>query len=313
MGHVLMAKKVILIADPGIDTAFAVALAFADPNLDVIGLLPTAGNVSALQASSNINILISELDPPKWPRTASPLPLSFPRDGTALHGPNGLGGVSFPTTERHQQLPADKALVELVHEHPHDVTIISFGPPTTVARALDRDAELSSMIDRLILIGGTWREPGNAGPVTEFHFSLDAEAAQRCLESGLHPIVIPLDISRRLMMAPSDLLDLPNGDSRTCRFLRKIVPFGIRASSHLYGVEGFHLKDVLGVVAVALPGTITTEPYPVEIETRSGLTQGMMVVDARVGTAATPNVRLGVDVAIGEIRQYIDRILNQAP
>ena len=25
------------------------------------------------------------------------------------------------------------------------------------------------------------------------------------------------------------------------------MPFGIRASSNLYGIEGFHLKDVLGV------------------------------------------------------------------
>ena len=45
-----MAKKVILIADPGIDTAFAVALALHDPELDVLALVPTAGNVSATQA-----------------------------------------------------------------------------------------------------------------------------------------------------------------------------------------------------------------------------------------------------------------------
>ena len=55
-----MPRKVILIADPGIDTAFAVALALNDPGLEVVGLLPTAGNVSAEQATANVQILIEQ-------------------------------------------------------------------------------------------------------------------------------------------------------------------------------------------------------------------------------------------------------------
>ena len=85
-----MPRKVILVADPGIDTAFAVALALHDPNLDVIGLIPCAGNVPAARACANVHILIDQLDPPKWPRTAAALPVEYDTDGTALHGPDGL-------------------------------------------------------------------------------------------------------------------------------------------------------------------------------------------------------------------------------
>ena len=53
-----MPRKVIIIADPGIDTAFAVAPGPNDPNLEVVGLLPTAGNVSAEQATANVHTLI---------------------------------------------------------------------------------------------------------------------------------------------------------------------------------------------------------------------------------------------------------------
>src|SRR5205085_2837400 len=67
-GRRTMAKKVLLVADPGIDTAFAVALALHDPGLDVLALVPTAGNVSAEQATVNCHVLIDLLDPPKWPR-----------------------------------------------------------------------------------------------------------------------------------------------------------------------------------------------------------------------------------------------------
>src|SRR5262245_46811371 len=130
-----MARKVVLVADPGIDTAFAVALALHDPNLDVIGLIPTAGNVSAAKATANIHTLVDQLDPPKWPRTAAALGVEYDRDGTALHGPDGLGNVNFPAPTRHSQHLADKVLGELVREHPRQVTVVCLGPATTIARA----------------------------------------------------------------------------------------------------------------------------------------------------------------------------------
>jgi inosine-uridine nucleoside N-ribohydrolase len=308
-----MPRKVVLIADPGIDTAFAIALALHDPGLDVIGLLPCAGNVPAHRACQNVQILIDQLDPPKWPRTAAALPIEYETDGTALHGPDGLGGTNFPATEKHQQQPADKVLIELVRDHPREVTLLCLGPATTLARAFDRDPDLPSLIDRLVLVGGAWKEPGNAGPTSEFHFYLDPLSTRRVLRSGLHPIVIPLDVTRRLILSPSELLELPNPESRTCRFLRQIVPFGIRASSHLYGIEGFHLKDVLGVAAVALPGSITTEERVVDVETKGELTRGMMVIDARKTPGGRPNAQVGIDAAIGEVRQYIGHILKSAP
>src|SRR5207244_12023919 len=82
-----MARKVIIVADPGIDTAFAVALALNDPALEVVGLLPTAGNVTTDQATANVHTIIDVLDPPKWPKLAAALPVRYESDGLALHGP----------------------------------------------------------------------------------------------------------------------------------------------------------------------------------------------------------------------------------
>jgi inosine-uridine nucleoside N-ribohydrolase len=306
-----MPRKVVLVADPGIDTAFALAVALADPTLDVLAILPSAGNVSAAQATANVGTVIGHLDPAKWPRTAAALAVEFPLDGTALHGADGLGNTHLPHPDRHQQMPADKVLCEVVHEHPREVTVVCLGPATTIARAFDRDPDLPSLVDRLVLVGGCWKEPGNVGPASEFHFYLDPESARRCLRVGLMPTVVPLDVTRRLVLSPTELLELPNPDSRTCQFLRKIVPFGIRASSHLYGIEGMHLKDVLGVAAVALPGCVTTEERAADIETRGELTRGMLVVDARK-EAGRPTALVGVDAAVGEVRQYLDRVLSRA-
>jgi inosine-uridine nucleoside N-ribohydrolase len=307
-----MPRKVIIVADPGIDTAFGVALALNDPNLDVIGLLPSAGNVSAEQATANVHTLIDVIDPPKWPRLAAALPVRYDSDGLALHGPGGLGGVTFPSATRHALHLADKVLCELVHEYPRQATIVNLGPLTTLAAALDRDPGLPAVLDQTVIVGGCWREPGNAGPTSEFHIALDPDAAKRVFHAELHPLLIPLDVTRKLIFSPTDLLELPNPDSRTCQFLRKIVPFGIRASSNLYGIEGFHLKDVLGTVAVALPAAVSSETHVVDVETKGELTRGMVVIDARPSPTGIPNARVANGVAVHEIRDYILKTLKSA-
>ena len=178
----------------------------------------------------------------------------YDNDGTDLHGPGGLGGVSFPGVKKHTTVASRQTLVELVREFPRQVTVINLGPLTVLARALDRDPELPSAgrAHRLHSAApGTNR--ATLAPSSEFHFACDpagrpAGAALRCADRA--------DPARRY---PQD-----RGSRRAtcwnCRtrirgpaeFLRQIVPFGIRATSNLYGIEGFHLKDVLGVFA--LPG-----------------------------------------------------------
>ena len=72
-----MAHPIVILGDPGIDGAFAIALALADPDLDVLGVAATAGNVSAAQATDNIRILIEQLDPPRWPRLGEASPVEY--------------------------------------------------------------------------------------------------------------------------------------------------------------------------------------------------------------------------------------------
>jgi len=177
---------------------------------------------------------------------------------------------------------------------------------------MDRDPELPGLIHRLICVGGTWQEPGNATATAEFHFFCDPPAARQLLKCGAPITLIPLDVTRKILLSPKDLLETPGTESRTWRFLRRIVPFGIRATSNLYGIEGFHLKDVLAIVALSLPGALTTRALFVDVETRGELTRGMMVVDHRPIPAASPNVDLAVAVEVPPVREYIDRMLRRA-
>jgi len=305
-----MAQRVIFLADPGIDGAFAVALALQDPNIDLLALGATAGNVNAEQATKNVHILIEQIDPPRWPRLGAALPVDYDIDGTALHGAGGLGGTQFPVVKLHHPHPSDKLLVDLVRQDPREITVVTLGPLTVLARALDRDGDLPRLVKRIVCMGGSWHEPGNASAAAEFHFYCDSAAARQVLRCGAPITLIPLDVSRKVLFSPTDLLELPNPESRTCRFLRQIVPQGVRATCNMYGIEGFHLKDVLGVVAVALPSALTLKSMVVDVETRGELTRGMSVIDTRPQAHGTPNVDMAVGVDVAAVRDYIGRTLR---
>lgn len=306
-----MAKKVILITDPGIDGAFASVLAMHDPRLEVLGILPTAGNVGSNQATKNAQIILEQVDPPRWPRLGEALPIEYDTDGTRLHGINGFGGIEFPSAKLHHLNPADKLLCDLVRKNKHEVSVIIMGPCTLFAKALEREPELPSFIEKLIVLGGAWREPGNSGPVSEFHFFCDPEAARKTLNCGAHTCFLPLDVTRRLIFSPSELLQIPCPESKSSRFLKQIVPHGIGATASIYGVEGFHLKDVLGLVPLVLPGKIKTKTVSVDVETHGSLTRGMSVVDHRWGVKSTGSIEMAVDFEEMDVRAYILKTMEE--
>src|SRR4051794_38726655 len=101
-----MAQKVILVADPGIDTAVAIGLALNDPDLDVLGVAATGGNVPGDQATANVHTILEQIDPPRWPRPGAALAVEYEIDGTRLHGSNGLGNIAFPIARLHHPHPA---------------------------------------------------------------------------------------------------------------------------------------------------------------------------------------------------------------
>jgi inosine-uridine nucleoside N-ribohydrolase len=121
-----------------------------------------------------------------------------------------------------------------------------------------------------------------------------------------------LDVARQILFSPADLHDLLSADSRTSIFLRKILPFGIRTTANTYGIEGFHLKDVAGVIALAASSALTNRPVHADVETRGEVTRGMLVVDARPGIPAAPNAAMTVNVNLTLARDYITKMLEHA-
>ena len=161
-----MTRKVILDVDPGIDDAVALTMALFDPRLDVLAVTAVAGNVSADQATRNVQAIVEQLDPPRLPRIGRAVEPEGGLPATALHlfGSDGLGNTHFDVAELHNLHTSDKVMFDLVRSEPDEVTIICLGPLTNVARALARDATRASQVGELVMMGGTVVGPGNETP-----------------------------------------------------------------------------------------------------------------------------------------------------
>ncbi len=308
----MMARKLIIVSDTGIDGAFALTLALSDARLDVLAVAPTAGNVGHEQATRNVFTIVEQVDPPRWPRIGSALPVEYERKMTDLHGPDGLGGADLPSVQLHHPHHADRLISEHARQHPGEVTLLVIGPATTFARAMDRDPELARLLERVVMVGGTHHEPGDASAVAEFHFWCDPVAAKHVLHCGVPVTLLPLDVTNKLVYSPADLRQLPPVGSKAGDFLRAVLPHAIAPTAGLRGMEGVLLNDALGVAMVSHPEAFTVHPGVAEVEQRGELTRGMLVIDSRWGTTARPNIDLATAVDVAAVRKYVQETLGTA-
>jgi purine nucleosidase len=301
-----MARKVILDVDPGVGDALAICLALAEPELEVVAVTATGGNVAPRQASRNVQAIIEHLDPPRWPRIGFADEEQLLRtDGRELWGPDGLCGVELRIAELHQQHPSLKVLAEEIRADPGGVTVIAGGPLHNIAAAFQMDPELALQVGHLMIVGGTLEGIGDATACAEFNIYCDAEAAQRVFRSPATTTLLPREVTSRAAITFDLLSRLPSESKPMGRLLRAILPGAFQAYRQRLGLEGMYAPEAVAVAAVAHPEVITTEDLPVDVETEGVLTYGATIVDRRPRTMDRPNMAVATEVDAKAIGRYI--------
>jgi purine nucleosidase len=309
-----MARKIILDVDPGIDDAVALCLALGDPSLEVLAVTATGGAVSPEQSTTNVQAIIEQLDPPRWPRLGTASAEQILRcDGPHLFGTDGLCGAHFAVAQRHHRHPSVKVICDEVRAAPGSVTIVSTGPLSNIAAALTQQPDLASVIGHLIILGGTLSGPGNVTAAAEFNIYCDADAARAVFHSPVTKTLIPLDITSRITLNLDLLEKLPSDESFCGELLRQLLPGAFRAYRQHLGMEGIHLHDTVAIVATVHPELFTTERMHADVETEGSLTHGVTVLDRRRRPESRPNMDVVVDMDAAAVTDCIIRGLTQAP
>jgi pyrimidine-specific ribonucleoside hydrolase len=195
--------------------------------------------------------------------------------------------------------PAPELLVETVRSNERPLTLITLGPLTNVAAALDLDKNLIAGIERVVAMGGAFDVAGNTGyaeppptrDVAEWNIYADPAAARRVVLAGLPLSFVPLDATNRV---PLDVYVL----RAVAAHATASDAIGV-VSSLLAGLHGlissgdYYLWDPLAAVLTLKPELGTIEQRTMEVVTRGA--EAGRTIDAGTGRGAEVSVFVAAD------------------
>ena len=207
-----MADNLVLMDhDGGVDDYLSTALLLTMTHLKVLGIVVTPADCyiqPAIGATRKLLDLMGRSDIPVAESTVrglNPFPRIFRRDAFTIdHLPilNENDTVRAPLAAETGQA----FMVRTLHEAPEQVTILSTGPLSTIAAALDIDPSIEYKIKELIWMGGALNVPGNVDKIieggqdgsAEWNVYWDPPAAARVWQTDIPITICPLDITNNV-------------------------------------------------------------------------------------------------------------------
>jgi purine nucleosidase/pyrimidine-specific ribonucleoside hydrolase len=317
-----MSRHLLIDTDPGIDDALAILLALSSCEAQVETITTVAGNVPVDLGTANARRILAVAAPDPMPRLArgAETPLKGPLVTAAhFHGDDGLGHLdrlvdpdgrprypapSIPLETR----PGAEAILDTVDRRGPELTIVALGPLTNLAAALALDAARLARAARVVVMGGAIAVPGNVTAAAEFNIHVDPEAAAMVFASGLPIELIPLDVTRRVVLDEATLVErLRRSASTTSRFILDFTGHGFSFEAERQS-RGMALHDPLAMAVALDPSLVTFERLSIRVECESRLTRGLTMADrltSPAGRPAPPTCRVALDVdaerALGSI------------
>jgi purine nucleosidase len=279
--------------DTASDDAVALVMALRHPDVVVVGIGVVAGNVPLLQAVQNalFTVELCGSHVPVHAGEAAPLELAL-ETAQHVHGVDGMGDIGLDLAGRQPTgAHAVDALLEASHEHAGTLTLVTLGPLTNVARALQRDATLPQRIPRCVVMGAVADHVGNTNPVAEFNMWVDPHAVDLVLRSGLAIEFVGWDISRHhAVLDPTDAAAIRAIGTPLAEFCIDIQGVVNEFALHETKLAGFDLPDPIAMAYAIDPSVATdTRRLHCEVETAGSVTRGMVVMDLLGLTGHEPN------------------------
>jgi inosine-uridine nucleoside N-ribohydrolase len=277
-------KRVVIDTDPGTDDALAILLALNSPELKVEAITAVPGNVVAKQSLENALKLVSLAGRCDIPVAAGAQHPLMQKTYTALywHGKNGLADIELPESKcKADPRFAPDLIIELIHQYPHEITLIPIGPLTNIALAVSKDPSIVRLLKDIVIMGGSI-SGGNVNGAAEANIYGDPEAAQIVFNAGWMVTMVGSDVGERTLMTRKHLSELEAGHGPENDVATKIARFYIERSEKS-GWDGAAMYDPLAVATVIDPTLVTLKEMHVDVETRGEFTRGETVAN-RMGS-----------------------------
>ncbi|HEX8765902.1 MAG TPA: nucleoside hydrolase [Candidatus Acidoferrum sp.] len=277
-----MKPSFLIDTDTASDDAVALIMALRSPDVRVLAITAVAGNVNVHQAARNA-LYTAELcgsDVPVYVGAEKPLRREH-QSADWFHGKDGLGDHGYPAPRRAlEKKHAVDAIVETIESNP-GLVLVTLGPLTNVASALQKKAAIAQNVGRCVIMGGAPCCEGNVTPSAEYNIWCDPEAARRVMRSELPVEMVGWHLCRgEAALNLNDIERVLSLDTPLARFAIECNSRAQEAYFEQTGEHGISLPDPVAM-SIALDPTIVTQQseHYVDVETTSELTRGMTVVD----------------------------------
>jgi len=279
-----MSQKIpfLIDTDTASDDAVALLMALRHPHIDVRAITTVAGNVPVQQAARNA-LYVAELCNSQVPVfVGAEKPLTRPHSPADwFHGKDGLSDRGYAPRQRApEKLHAVDAIIQTVEANP-GIVIVTIGPLTNLALALDMRPDLARHVSRFIIMGGNPCCEGNVTPAAEYNSWCDPEAASTVVRSALPVELVGWHLCRgQAVLSPVEIQQILSYKNPIATFAIECNAHAIAAFHEQTGEHGLSLPDPVAM-AIAIDPTIVTShsDHFLDIETQSALTRGMTVVD----------------------------------
>lgn len=288
-------RHILIDADTGIDDSIAILYALKSENLHVEGITTCFGNSGSAQSADNCLRLIQlsgcSYEVPVAAGAECSIDGVYESAPAHIHGANGIGNVILPESSQ-KLLEEDAAdfIIRKAKELDGNLTIVTTGRLTNLAKALEKEPGLPKMVKRLVTMGGCLQVPGNVSPVAEANIAGDARAADMVFRAGFNMILVGLDVTMKTFITEKNLEHLEMYCKEDCRaiadYIKKALSFYFEFHRLSQGmVHRCVVHDPLAMLIAEDPTLGRYDMIRAGVEYRYPEYKGMIVKDHRFFSA----------------------------
>ena len=283
--------KMFIDCDPGVDDSIAILFALNRPDVEVVGISTSTGNVSAAQGAENalriLKLAGREGQIPVCVGAEKPLVGDVDGFPDFIHGVNGTGDVELPaSSQKVVDMDVSDFMYQKACEYEGELVLISLGRMTNLANTLAKYPDYAKKIKRVVAMGGTVYSHGNVSPVVEANIGGDPEAADIAMLADWDMTLVGLDVTLKTHLTRIDVDKLLRcclpGKKDMVTFMSEELKYYMNGSrKQNYTMEYSPLHDPLAMVIAVDPSVANTRKMVTRVECGGTWCRGKIVVDLR--------------------------------
>lgn len=301
-------SKIVIDADAGGDDAIAILLTLQTESLynhKLLAVTCTYGNTDEHYVEDNVRKTLTIANRSDIPIYAGAQgPFTNVRTQDRFFGKDGFGDFDFGreiTAKVDKSKHAAVALIDLVKQHPKQITLLALGPLTNIALAVSMFPEFLNYVGHLIVLGASVNGIGGISPGAEFNFFQDPESNYIVLNNTQSLItLIPWETITGMHIPTTwRIYELGKLDSPIIEFLNKAERLSLQSATQWN--SGDSLAATLMIWPEIIEKSTVTNVHPII----DGAAKGTVIVDYTNLSDRQPNAFIVQKVNTSQYQQKL--------